>query len=153
MKIDNIKVAIFHRKDTTEIQADIHSENSYNLGKKEIDDNFRIEFDSDRNQNFLIFHNKDGHYEHIEAVSTEISIHRKINLVIIKDSGIALEYKLGIRHENHHSFLFFEIIREMKFFMHSNGLPDSHQIDRKKHQVFLNIIFSRMDDSQLIKIG
>ena len=124
MKIDNIDVAIFHRKDTTEIQAEMRSENSYNLGKKEIDDNFRIEFNSDSNQNFLVFHNKDGHYEHIETVSTEISIHRKINLVIIKDRGIAIEYKLGIRHEDHQSFLFFEIIREMKLFIHSNGLPD-----------------------------
>lgn len=153
MKIENVNVAIFHRKDATEIQAEVHSENSYNLGKKEIDDNFRIEFKSETDQNFLIFHNKDEHYEYIDeknyVVSAEISLHKKLILVIIKDGGIATQYNLEIKHENHQSLFYFSKKKDIKIFLHSNGLPDSHEIDRHRNHFFLNKIFSKMDESQV----
>ncbi|MFA7192050.1 MAG: hypothetical protein WC089_02005 [Candidatus Paceibacterota bacterium] len=159
MKIDNIKVAIFHRKDTTEIQAEMHSENSYNLGKKEIDDNFRIEFESMSNQKFLIFHeNKNGHYENLEEeidskILTKISIHRKLILVIIKSGGMANQYELEIKHENHESLFWFSHPKPIKIFMHSNGIPDSKEIDRNRNHFFLQAIFSMMDETELTKIS
>lgn len=158
MEIEDIKVAIFHRKGATKIKTEIHGENSYGLGEKEVDDNFRIEFSSTSEQNFLVFHNhRDEHYEYIEGkdgiVSTEISLHKKLILVTIKNGSIVNQYNLEIKHENHKSLFYFLNKKEIKFFLHSNGMPDSYEIDRKKHQVFLNIIFSRMDESELKKIS
>lgn len=155
MKIEDIDVAIFHRKDPTKIEALTHNEHSFNLGKKELDDHFKIEFQSTSDQKFLVFYeNKDGHHEHIEEkaeekVRTGISMHRKLILVTIRPGGIAMQYTLEIKHENHHSLFCFLETKLIKIFLHSNGIPDSREIDRKKHQVFLNAIFSKMDESQL----
>ncbi|MEY2671799.1 MAG: hypothetical protein RL687_216 [Candidatus Parcubacteria bacterium] len=158
MEIENIEVAIFHRRDSTKIEAAIHSENSYNLGKKEIDDNFRIEFNSLSGQKFLIFHeNKHGHYENLEEetdgkILTKISFHRKLILVTIKSGGIANQYDLEIKHENHESLFCFSHIKQIKIFLHSNGIPDSKEIDRNRNHFFLQAIFFLMDEAELTKI-
>lgn len=159
MNIEYVAIDIFHRKDTIKIETGTHCENYYNLGTKEADDNFKIEFKSISDQKFLVLHeDKDGHYEHIEEnsegkVLTKISMHRKLILVIKMHEDIAIKYQLEIKHENHQSLFCFSIIKQMKFFLHSNGLPDSKEIDRHKNHFLISMIFSIMDESKLTKIA
>lgn len=157
MRIDYVNISIFHRRDNIKIEEIENSGISYDLGKKEKDDNFRIEFKSINNEKFLILHeSKNDHHEQIEEkeekVSTKISLHRKLVLVTIRSGGIADKYQLEIKHEDHRSLLFVSKVKEIKIFLHTNGLPDSNEIDTHKNHFFMRLIFQIMDENEIPKI-
>lgn len=157
MKIDYVSMAIFHKEDPIKKKGTAPKNSSYSLGNKRKDDNFKIEFKSQTEKKFLIFHEKDEHYEIVESdmngkVSTEISIHRKLTLITIQEKGNATQYHLEIKHNNHQSIICFQKTNSIKIFLHSNGFPDSFDIDKHKNHFFMHSIFEIMDENEIPKI-
>lgn len=155
MRIEYVSMAIFHKEDPIKIKESNKKNSSCLLGNKRKDDNFEIEFTS--NKNFLVFHEKDEHYERVECdmngkASTEISIHRKLTLITIQEKGNATQYHLEIKHNNHKSMLCFSKTKKIKIFLHSNGHPDSFDIDTHKNHYFMHSIFQLMNEAELPKI-
>lgn len=146
MKIENINIAIFHKGEA--IHGSFEGEHIYNLGKK-TDDNFDIEFESDKP--FLVFQkDKENRYTRLFEkeefkIKTKLSAHQKLALFTIKEN-IVSEYSVHIIHDHHQSLLYIEFIKEIKIYTHSNGLPDSHELERKTDQVLINALFSKIEE-------